>query len=89
LQKLLQTLDEYKADVAIAYDGERLHPVFLAINTSLKESLEDYLNNGQRKVEYWLKEQNWEIADFSKTPEIFTNINTLTELFELEAKYAD
>ena len=83
------TLDEYKADVAIAYDGERLHPVFLAINTSLKESLEDYLNNGQRKVEYWLKQQNWEIVDFSKTPEIFTNINTLTELFELEVKYAD
>jgi molybdopterin-guanine dinucleotide biosynthesis protein A len=88
LQKLLLTLDEYKADVAIAYDGERLHPVFLAINTSLKESLEDYLNNGQRKVEYWLKQQNWEIVDFSKTPEIFTNVNTLSELIKLEAKDA-
>ena len=42
LQKLLVTRAEYDADVAVAFDGERLHPVFLAIKTSLKSSLRDY-----------------------------------------------
>ena len=31
LQKLLSTRGENDADVAVAFDGDRLHPVFLAI----------------------------------------------------------
>ena len=88
LQKLLTTLKEYKADVAVASDGKRLHPVFLAINTSLKDNLQEFLNSGQRKVEKWLEQQNKVITDFSETPDIFTNVNTLSELFKLEAKDA-
>ena len=74
------------ADVAIAFDGDRLHPVFLAIKTSLKTKLQDYLNSGQRKVEAWLKQQKGVNVDFSDVPEIFININTLSELASLEAK---
>ena len=86
LQKLLATRANNDADVAVAFDGERLHPVFLAIKTSLKTSLEDYLASGQRKMDRWLELQKMVKADFSNEPEIFTNINTLTELSELEAK---
>ena len=86
LQKLLVTRAKDNSDVAVAFDGERLHPVFLAIKTSLKNSLQDYLNNGQRKADLWLKQQKMVEADFSDEPEIFVNINTLTELSELEAK---
>ena len=85
LQKLLSTRAENDADVAVAYDGERLHPVFLAIKTSLKKSLQDYLASGQRKVDHWLEQQKMVKADFSNEPEIFININTMTELSELEA----
>jgi molybdenum cofactor guanylyltransferase len=85
LQKLLATRAESDADAAVAFDGERLHPVFLAIKTSLKTSLQEYLNNGQRKLDRWLEQQKMVKADFSNEPEIFTNINTLTELSELEA----
>jgi molybdopterin-guanine dinucleotide biosynthesis protein A len=86
LQKLLATRAEYDADVAVAFDGERLHPVFLAIKTSLKTSLQDYLDSGQRKIGRWLEQQKMVKADFSVEPEIFININTLTELSEFEAK---
>ena len=86
LQKLLATRAKNDADVAVAFDGERLHPVFLAIKSSLKTSLQNYLNSGQRKADHWLKQQKMVGADFSDEPEIFVNINTLTELFELEAK---
>jgi molybdenum cofactor guanylyltransferase len=85
LQKLLSALAENDADVAVAFDGERMHPVFLAIKTSLKTSLQDYLASGQRKIDRWLEQQKVVKADFSNEPGIFTNINTLSELSELEA----
>lgn len=85
LQKLLLTLAENNADVAVAFDGERMHPVFLAIKTALQSSLKDYLAGGQRKVTIWLAQQNLVQADFSNEPEIFSNINTMTELSALEA----
>jgi molybdopterin-guanine dinucleotide biosynthesis protein A len=86
LQKLLATRAEKDADVAVAFDGERLHLVFLAIKTSLKTSLQDYLASGQRKIDRWLEQQKMVMADFSNEPRIFANINTLAELSELEAK---
>jgi molybdopterin-guanine dinucleotide biosynthesis protein A len=86
LQKLLFTRAEHDADIAVAFDGERLHPVFLAIKTSLKTSLQDYLASGQRKIGRWLEQHKMVKADFSDVPEIFININTMTELTNLEAK---
>jgi molybdopterin-guanine dinucleotide biosynthesis protein A len=85
LQKLLATRAKNDSDVAVAFDGERLHPVFLAIKKSLKTSLQDYLASGQRKIDRWLEQQKVVKADFSNEPGIFTNINTLSELSELEA----
>lgn len=85
LQKLLLIRAENNADVAVAFDGERMHPVFLAIKTALQTSLKDYLAGGQRKVTIWLAQQNLVQADFSNEPEIFSNINTMTELSVLEA----
>jgi molybdenum cofactor guanylyltransferase len=85
LQKLLSTRAENDADVAVAFDGERLHPVFLAIKVALKSSLQDYLHSGQRKIDIWLERHKMVKADFSTEPDIFININTMTELSELEA----
>ena len=84
LQKLLLARAENNADVAVAFDGIRLHPVFLAIKTALQTSLQDYLADGQRKVAVWLDRQNLVRVDFSNEPEIFCNINTMTELSALE-----
>ena len=88
LQKLLNARASLDADVAVASDGERLHSVFLAIHSRLQASLENYLSTGQRKVQTWLALQNTVSVDFSDTPEIFTNINTLTDLSLLEARQA-
>jgi len=84
LQKLLVARAQNDADVAVAFDGERLHPVFLAIKTTLKTSLQDYLASGQRKMAVWLEQQNMVQVDFSNEPEIFSNINTMTDLSALE-----
>lgn len=86
LQTLLTTRAELNADVAVAFDGERLHPVFLAIHTRLQTSLQDYLASGERKVQTWLAQHKTIPVDFSASPEIFTNLNTLTDLSSLEAQ---
>ncbi|MEQ1557662.1 MAG: molybdenum cofactor guanylyltransferase MobA [Methyloglobulus sp.] len=84
LQKILSVRAENDADIAVAFDGVRVHPVFLAIKVSLQEHLQDYLNSGQRKLHTWLEQHKMIKVDFSTEPYIFTNINTLPELKNLE-----
>jgi molybdenum cofactor guanylyltransferase len=86
LQRLLDTRAEHDADIAIAFDGGQLHPLFLALKTSLAENLQGYLASGQRKVADWLRPLKSVTVDFSDEPKIFTNINTSDELAVLEAQ---
>ncbi len=85
LQKLLQTLMTSGADITVAFDGERMHPVFLALKTDLQASLEAFLASGERKIDRWLTQHNLVKVDFSDQQHIFRNINTLQELSDLEA----
>ena len=71
LQRLLDSRAEYDADIAIAFDGEQLHPLFLALKTSLTENLQDYLASGQRKVADWLRPLKSVTVDFSDEPKIW------------------
>lgn len=86
LRKLILTRTKYNADVAVAFDGKRLHPVFLAIKTDLQAKLQDYLARNEFKVELWLKQQRMVKVDFKNDADIFVNINTLADLFELQAR---
>lgn len=86
LKKLLMVKAQQKADITVSFDGQRCHPVFLALSVSLKSSLAAYLASGERKVENWLALHHMVKADFSAEPEVFTNINTLAELTTLENK---
>lgn len=84
LQQLLTALTENDVEIAVAFDGERLHPVFLALKTSLQVSLENYLKAGDRKIDLWLQQHSLVKVDFSQNAEVFLNINTLEELEMLE-----
>jgi molybdopterin-guanine dinucleotide biosynthesis protein A len=86
LKKLLSAIKEKENEIAVAYDGERLHPVFLAIKTSLKNSLNSYLQEGNRKIDTWLFQHRLVQVDFSQDTDVFLNINTLSELNALEKK---
>lgn len=76
-------------DVAVAFDGERLHPVFLAIKTTLESSLKNYLGSGERKIDRWLMKHRMIQVDFSDDSEVFVNVNTLDELSELEGQSSE
>ncbi len=85
LKKMLEVRSEVDADVSVAFDGRRLHPVFLALKKSLAPSLRRFLASGQRKIDVWLEQHHAVRVDFSDTPEIFLNVNTMAELSELKA----
>ncbi|MCK5889118.1 MAG: molybdenum cofactor guanylyltransferase [Methylococcales bacterium] len=84
LQKLISSLSDNHVDIAIAFDGERIQPVFLALKKSLQTSLENYLSEGKRKIDQWLFQHTHINVDFSQDPRIFLNINTLDDLISLE-----
>lgn len=87
LMRLYRTLIAQDAEICAAHDGERLQPVFLALRSDLKTSLESYLTGGQRKIDAWLNRHRLALADFSDQPGIFRNVNTPHELAELEARH--
>ncbi len=82
-QRLLNALNE-TTDIAVAFDGERLHPVFAALKIHLKTDLQNYLHRGERKLQSWFEKHALVKVDFSSTPEIFANINTPEQLQRLE-----
>jgi len=84
LQRLLSALLLNDTDIAVAFDGERLHPVFAALKTALRLDLHTYLKSGERKLQNWFYRQTLVKVDFSDAPQIFANINTPAELQALE-----
>jgi len=87
--RLSATLQQQKAELAVAHDGKRLQPVHALIPVALKPSLDDFLALGDRKIDRWYAHHNMATVDFSDTPEIFQNINTEEQLKALEASAYD
>ena len=85
LQRLVFALTD-DIDIVIASDGEKLHPVFMALKTHLKNSLQNYLAEQGRRVQDWVVQQSWGIVEFDEAIDIFANINTEEDLSELESR---
>jgi molybdenum cofactor guanylyltransferase len=83
--RLQQALAQEKADVCIAHDGVRLQPLYALLKQTLNVSLEQQLRQGRYKVEDWIREQRFAIADFSDVPQVFCNLNTIEDLRALES----
>ena len=71
-------------DIAVAFDGERLHPVVVLLRTSLADDLADALAQGERKIDRWFARHAWCKVDMSDCPEAFANLNTEEEKHRLE-----
>jgi len=80
LAKLLQALAESESDIAMAHDGDRLHPVVLALSTHLADDLARWLADGRRKIDRWARRHRWLAVDCSDDPRQFLNINTPEDL---------
>ncbi len=84
LERLLTMREDNQAEIAVAFDGTRLHPVFLALSANLRTSLKQFLASGERKIDKWLDLHQTIKVDFGDNPEIFVNINSLEELQALQ-----
>jgi molybdopterin-guanine dinucleotide biosynthesis protein A len=87
--RLMAALIENNADIAVATSHGDTHPVFCLCKKILLGSLEGYLNNGERKVSAWQKEQKYIEVDFSDCidkngHDAFINLNTLEDISALE-----
>jgi molybdenum cofactor guanylyltransferase len=85
LQRMVDTMDAEKMDCCTAFDGRRLHPVFLLLDCRLSASLDAYLSTGQRKIDTWLNQHRLGLVDYSDQPEIFRNVNTQEDLAVVES----
>ncbi len=66
--------------LAVVHDGKGLQPTFCLLHQGLEDSLQRYLQQGGRKTGEWLRQQDPALADYSDTPNAFTNINTPEDL---------
>jgi len=84
--RLHAALAERGADVAVAHDGERMHPVFVLLRRTVRSGLEDFLARGERKIDRWFAEEKTEVVDFSDLPDMFLNVNREEDRLRLEAR---
>ena len=83
-QRLYKTLVEYDADIAVADDGTRIHPVFCLMKTKLSSSLTEQLTLGEYKIDRWFDKLKTVYCNFGNQKDAFRNINTPEELKKLE-----
>lgn len=84
--RLMNTLIEQDADIAVTKSGGFIHPVFCLMKKSVLPSLTIYLKQGERRVSAWQKSQKYTEVDFNDCDDAFVNVNTFEELEALALK---
>ena len=84
--RLHAALVERAANVAVAHDGERLHPVFVLMRCAVVSGLRDFLGRGGRKIDRWFEGEKTTVVDFSDLPDMFLNVNREADRTRLEGR---
>jgi molybdopterin-guanine dinucleotide biosynthesis protein A len=74
------------ADLAVASDGTRQHPVFLLLRAGLAPALAAYLGGGGRTIDAWFEQIRTVEVAFDDEPETFVNVNDPDERGRVEAR---
>ena len=85
VSRLAQAAAAGQCQVAVAHDGERVHPVFALIHVDALPVLRAYIATGRRRADSWYASLPSVQVDFSDCPEAFVNLNTREELDALGA----
>ena len=84
--RMLEVEQATCADIISVNDGVRTHPVFALIKTDLKKSLEEYLHSGERKIDRWYQQHNYQLLGYQDGEHFFENINTVDQLRDAELR---
>lgn len=85
-EALLDACRETRCDLAVAHDGERLQPVFLVVRRELRNSLQAFLDAGERKIDRWFDQLRVQPVAASHLRESFRNINTEADRQQAESE---
>ena len=75
IDSLIEKMEVTKADICVAHDGSIMHATFALMQTKLEKNIEEFLEEGGRKMAFWYRQQNLERIDVSSHLEVLTNIN--------------
>ncbi len=82
VERLHTAARKKKSFISVAFDGQRLQPVYALLHKNLLPNLLQFLASGDRKIDRWYEQHAFAKADFSDHSEIFININTPQDLQE-------
>lgn len=82
--RMREAMQEQQTDIAVASDGNRLQPVFCLLRADLAQSMQDFLDAGDRKIDLWFAQHPTAEVNFSDQPQAFANINNPEELAAME-----
>ena len=74
-ERLMAALKQPSIELSFANDGKRDQYLFTAMRPNCLQSLNDYLDSGQRSVKGWHRLLNCTAVDFSDRQEFFANMN--------------
>ena len=73
--------------IAVAHDGERLHPVVMLLQRGLAADLGRALAGGERKIRRWIERHSWIPVQLPDGAEAFINLNTEEDKQWLETRF--
>ncbi len=79
---LMNCMLENNADSCMIHDGKRAQPLISLIKTALKNDLETFLVDGQRKTLSWFLSTNHCFYLYESPKNLFNNINTTKQLLD-------
>ncbi|ARD20421.1 MULTISPECIES: molybdenum cofactor guanylyltransferase MobA [Shewanella] len=83
-ERMYASLKEADADIVVASDGEHHQPVVLLLKPHLKDSMQAFLDAGDRKIFLWYEQHKYVVTSFADQPNAFVNVNTLEQKLVIE-----
>ena len=79
VERLSKYIDEKNPKIILPLANNKLEPVFLLCPKYLAGNCEEFLSSGERKLEAWIRSNNFQTVDF-KEKDSFFNINSIADL---------
>ena len=86
IRRLAASFDQSDIDIAVAFGADRMQPVFAVVRRSLKDSLDQFLGQGERKIDKWYAQHRVKEVTCDDLVDAFLNINTEEQRVSAEAR---
>lgn len=87
--EMVEQMGRIQAPLLVAHDGMRLQSLLMLAHSSLHDSIDAYLNQGERRVEGWIRSVPHVIQDVSEWRPLLSNLNTREDLESSEGLGTD